>query len=355
MENLLSSLTIKTLVLKNRIMVSPMCQYSSLDGFASDWHLVHLGSRAVGGAGIVMFEASAVSPEGRITPNDLGIYKDEHMENLQRIATFVHQEGAFAGIQLAHAGRKASCHVPWEGGQQIKPEHGGWQTWAPSAIPFKESDDVPREMSIEDIKIVREDFVKAAQRALQAGFKIIEIHAAHGYLLNEFLSPLANKREDEYGGDFENRARFLLEIIDDVKAVWPADLPIFVRISASDWAEGGWDIHDSVRLSLLLKTMGVDLIDCSSGGVVRDAKIETGPGYQVTFSNDIRRETGMLTGAVGMITEVDQANEIIESGKADLVIMAREFLRDPYFPLHAAQKIGAKVNWPVQYERAKDK
>ena len=355
MENLFSSLTIKTLVLKNRIMVSPMCQYSSLDGFASDWHLVHLGSRAVGGAGIVMFEASAVSPEGRITANDLGIYKDEHIENLQRITTFVHQEGAFAGIQLAHAGRKASCQAPWEGGQQIKPENGGWQTWAPSAIPFKESDDLPREMSVEDIQAVKDDFAKATHRAVEAGFKIIEIHAAHGYLINEFLSPLANKREDKYGGNFENRARFLIEIIDKVKIVWPADLPIFVRISASDWVEGGWDITDSVKLSLLLKNKGVDLIDCSSGGVVRDAKIEVGPGYQVSFAKDIRRETGILTGAVGMITEVDQANEIIESGKADLVIMAREFLRDPYFPLHAAQKFGAEVNWPVQYERAKDK
>ena len=244
--------------------------------------------------------------------------------------------------------------MPWEGGQQIKPENGGWQTWAPSAIPFKESDDLPREMSVEDIQVVKDDFAKATHRAVEAGFKIIEIHAAHGYLINEFLSPLANKREDKYGGNFENRARFLLEIIDEVKIGWPADLPIFVRISASDWVEGGWDITDSVKLSLLLKNKGVDLIDCSSGGVVRDAKIEVGPGYQVAFSNDIRREAGMLTGAVGMITEVDQANEIIKSGKADLVIMAREFLRDPYFPLHAAHRFGAEVNWPVQYELAKD-
>jgi 2,4-dienoyl-CoA reductase-like NADH-dependent reductase (Old Yellow Enzyme family) len=323
-------------------MVSPMCEYSSEDGFANDWHLVHLGSRAVGGAALVMTEATAVSPEGRITADDLGIYKDEHITKLKHITDFIHRHGAVSGIQLAHAGRKASHVAPWSGGAQVPSDKpGGWKTLAPSAIPFSENDEPPLA-----------DFKAAAIRAIAAGFKVIELHGAHGYLIHEFFSPLSNNRTDEYGGSFENRIRLLLEVIETVQEVWPKENPLFVRISASDWTEGGWTADDSVALSRILKDKGIDLVDCSSGGNVL-ARIPLKPGYQVEFAERIKKETGMLTGAVGLITESAQANTIIEEGKADLVIMARELLRDPYFPLRAAHELGHAVKWPVQYERAK--
>lgn len=355
MAALFEPLTIRNLTLKNRIVVSPMCEYSSIDGFANDWHLVHLGSRAVGGAGLIITEATAVSPEGRITPDDLGIWKDEHVNMLKRIVAFIDAHGSVAGIQLAHAGRKASHSSPWKGGAQIPIAEGGWLCVAPSAIPFKEGTEAPKEMDKADISKVTNDFVAAAKRALQVGFKVAEIHAAHGYLLHEFLSPLSNKRTDDYGCSFDNRIRFVVEISEAVRKVWPADLPLFVRISASDWTDGGWTIEDSVALAKVLQSKGVDLIDCSSGGNVPKAKIEVGPGYQVPFAAQIKKEAGISTGAVGMITEAKQAEEILTSGKADVIIMAREMLRDPYFALHAATTLGVDVKWPVQYERAKPK
>ena len=334
-------------------MVSPMCQYSSVDGFAADWHLVHLGSRAIGGAALIIQEATSVSANGRISYGDMGIWKDEHIEKLSTIVSFIHQHGAIAGIQLAHAGRKASCDLPWLGGHQIKSGENHWQTVAPSPLPFYENDMVPHALSKEEIAAVVNDFKNAAARALKAGYKLIELHAAHGYLINEFLSPLSNQRTDEYGGSFENRMRFLLEIIAAVQTVWPADLPLFVRISASDWAVGGWTIADSVQLAMILKKKGVDLVDASSGGVSSTAKIPAGPGYQVKFAAAIKKETGMLTGAVGIITTAQQAEEILQQQQADLIIMAREFLRDPYFPLHAAKELNEDIDWPVQYVRAK--
>lgn len=352
MSKLFSPLTIKSVNLKNRIVVSPMCQYSAEDGFASDWHLVHLGSRAVGGAGLIMVEASAVSPEGRISPGDLGLWKDEHIDKLKTISNFIHQNGSVAGIQLAHAGRKASCSPPWDGSKQIAEKDGGWQPVAPVSIPFYNTDVPPLKLSVSGIGKVIDDFKAAAARAVLAGFKVVEIHAAHGYLINEFLSPLINNREDEYGGIFENRIRLLLKVVDAVKSVWPHDLPIFVRISASDWIEEGWKAEDSVKLAEILKNKGVDLIDCSSGGMVPYAKVKTGPGYQVPFSEAVKT-TGILTSAVGMITNAQQAEEILRSGKADLIFLARQFLRDPYFPLHAAKELGAEIKWPMQYERAK--
>lgn len=354
MSLLFSPITIKSLELKNRVVVSPMCQYSSEDGFANDWHLVHLGSRAVGGAALVIQEATAVSPEGRISYGDMGIWKDEHIAKLKQIVAFIDQQGAVAGIQLAHAGRKASTEKPWKGGKQIASGEHHWQTVAPSAIPFYEKDAAPTELSKEEIGKIVKDFGMAAKRALAAGYRVVEIHGAHGYLVNEFLSPLSNLRKDEYGGQFENRSRFLLEILEEVQKFWPSDLPIFVRISATDWAEGGWTIEDSVRLAAVLKERGVDLIDASSGGMVPHVKIAAGPGYQVPFSERIRKETGILTGAVGMITEARQAEDILQRGQADLIIMARELLRDPYFPLHAARELGEKIDWPVQYDRAKN-
>ena len=353
MTNLFSPLTIKSIEFKNRIAVSPMCEYSSEDGFANDWHLVHLGSRAVGGAALVITEATAVSPEGRISPADLGIWKDEHIEQLQKITHFIHEHGSVAGIQLAHAGRKASHREPWNGGGLVLPEDGGWKTFAPSAIAFSPDYDTPIEMSKEDIKQAIDDFAVATIRAIKAGFKVIEIHGAHGYLINEFLSPLSNHRTDEYGGSFENRMRFLLEITEAIQANWPGENPLFLRISASDWVEGGWTIDDSVKLANVMKNKGIDLIDCSSGGLAANAVIKPGPGYQVPFAEEVRKQTGILTGAVGIITDPQQANEIIESGKADMVLLAREMLRDPYFPLRAAHELGQDIKWPVQYERAK--
>jgi 2,4-dienoyl-CoA reductase-like NADH-dependent reductase (Old Yellow Enzyme family) len=353
MSILLSPLPIKSITLKNRIVVSPMCQYSSSDGFANDWHLVHLGSRAIGGAGLIIMEASAVSPEGRITYGDMGIWKDEHIPKLQQITNFIHANDSVAGIQLAHAGRKASCEKPWLGGAQIQSGEHHWQTVAPSPIPFREGDMIPHILSKAEIDKVVEDFKQATIRALKAGFKLIEIHAAHGYLINEFLSPLSNTRTDEYGGSFENRIKFLLQIIDAIQSVWPATLPLFVRISSTDWVEGGWNIEDSVQLARILKQKGIDAIDASSGGLVPYAKIAAGPGYQVPFAEAIKKQTGILTAAVGIIVNGKQAEAILGQQQADLIVMAREHLRDPYFALHASQELGDDVKWPVQYERAK--
>jgi 2,4-dienoyl-CoA reductase-like NADH-dependent reductase (Old Yellow Enzyme family) len=345
-------LPIRGVTLRNRIAVSPMCQYSSEDGFANDWHLVHLGSRAVGGAALVFTEATAVTAEGRISSADLGIWKDEHVPNLARIAHFIASQGAVPGMQLAHAGRKASTQVPWVGTQAIAPADGGWQPVGPSPLPFRETDPAPRELAIPEIKRIVEAFAAAARRALAAGFRVLEIHAAHGYLLHEFLSPLANQRTDDYGGAFDHRIRLTLEVARAVRGSLPDRVPLFIRISAQDWAPGGWSLADSVELSRRLKPLGVDLVDCSSGGAVPWAKIETGPGYQVAFAETIRREAGVLTGAVGMITEPAQANEIIARGQADLVLLAREFLRHPYWPLHAARTLGAVPPLPPQYSRA---
>jgi 2,4-dienoyl-CoA reductase-like NADH-dependent reductase (Old Yellow Enzyme family) len=350
---LFAPLTIREVTLPNRIAVSPMCEYSSEDGFANDWLLVHLGSRAVGGAGLVMTEATAVEADGRITMPDLGIWKNEHIEFLKRIASFIKGQGCVPGIQLAHAGRKASTRAPWDGGAAVAPgEPGGWQVMAPSAVPFLEGGPVPRELTVADIRRVVEAFAAAAQRSLDAGFEVIEIHGAHGYLINQFLSPLSNFRTDEYGGGFENRIRIVLEIANAVRRQIGPGVPLFLRISATDWVEGGWTINDSVELGQRVKPAGVDLIDCSSGGNVAGAKIPVEPGYQVGFAERIRRDTGLLTGAVGMITTSEQGESIVQSGQADLVLLARELLRDPYFPVHAAQSLGAPVSLPKQYLRA---
>ena len=332
--------------------MSPMCQYSAIDGFTNAWHEVHYGSRAIGGTGLIITEASSVSPEGRITPSDLGIWKDEHIPGLRRIVSFIHQHGSVAAIQLAHAGRKASCAVPLEGGKQLDVKNGGWQTVAPSDIPFLGEDRTPESLNKEGINKVISDFKAATLRALTAGFKVIEIHSAHGYLLQEFLSPLSNHRTDEYGGSFENRIRLLQQVIDGVKSIWPAENPLFVRISSTEWTNGGWTIEDSIKLAYILKGLGVDLIDCSSGGNIYNAKIPVGPGYQVPFSEAIRK-TGVLTGTVGFIISATQAEAILQEGKADLVILGRELLRNPYFPLIAARELGAEIEWPAQYLRSK--
>lgn len=357
MNHLFSPLLLKSIELKNRIAVSPMCQYSATDGFANDWHLVHLGSRAVGGAGLVFSEATAVSPEGRISPGDLGIWKDEHIPFLKRITDFIHQHQAIAGIQLAHAGRKASTSAPWLGNKQLTPDEGGWpEIYAPSPVPLAADILPPQELSLSGIEKTITDFRAAAQRALAAGFKVIEIHAAHGYLLHEFLSPLTNQRTDKYGGSFENRIRLLLEVVQAVQTVWPTDLPLVVRLSATDWVPdtvASWTLSQSIELARQLLALGVDLIDCSSGGNVRVQQITPGPGYQTPFAQAIRDGAGILTGAVGLITTAHQADHIIRTGQADMVFIAREFLRDPYFGLTAATKLGQTVTWPVQYERAK--
>ena len=354
MPNLFSPLIIKSIELKNRIVVSPMCEYSSTDGFANNWHLVHLGARAVGGAGLIITEAAAVSPEGRISYGDLGIWKDEHIAKLKEITNFIEEQGAYAGIQLAHAGRKASHDLPWAGGKQIAADHeNGWESVGPSAISFTPAEQAPVELDGKGIAKVIADFQTAATRALAAGFKVVELHAAHGYLIHEFLSPLSNHRIDQYGGSFENRIRLLLEIIDALHQVWPQEYPLFVRISATDWTDGGWDSDDSVALAKVLIDKGVDLIDCSTGGNVAGARIPLKPGYQVEFAEAVKKGTGMLSGAVGLITEAKQANDIIESGQADMIFLARELLRDPHFPLRAAHELGVEVKWPLQYERAK--
>lgn len=355
MSNLFSPLKIKNIELKNRMVVSPMCQYSSVDGFANDWHLVNLGSRAVGGAALIFTEATAVSPEGRISPGDLGIWKDEHIPFLKRITEFIEKQGAIPGMQLAHAGRKASMSAPWLGSEIVKNKDGGWDPFGPSTISYSDKYKAPKELTIAEIKKVAQDFQDAAVRSQKAGFKVLELHAAHGYLINEFLSPLSNVRTDEYGGSFENRIRFLLEIIESVRKVWVEENPLFVRISATEWVDGGWTENDSVKLAAILKDKTVDLIDCSTGGNIHDVKITLKPLYQVGFAESIKKATGILTGAVGLINTPQEANSVIEENKADLVFMAREFLRNPYFPLSAAYELNVNISWPVQYERAMKK
>jgi len=332
-----------------------MCQYSAKDGIPNDWHLVHLGSRAVGGAGLVLTEATAVSPEGRISPADTGIWSDEQVKAFKHITDFVKSRGAAAGIQLAHAGRKASTKIPWEGDGEVPSSGGGWQTIAPSPVKFSDNHPLPREMSQTDFKMVMDQFAGAAKNSLAAGFQVAEIHAAHGYLLHQFLSPLSNRRKDEYGGELKNRMRFPIDVAKTVREIWPSDLPVFVRLSATDWIEGGWDLRQSIEFAKELKKAGIDLIDCSSGGVAPGAKIPVAPGYQVEFANEIRKHTEMMTGAIGLITDAPQAENILVTGQADVIIMAREFLRDPYFPLHAAKILGDDPQYPVQYSRAKPK
>jgi len=344
----------RSIELRHRIVVSPMCQYSSEDGFANDWHFVHLGSRAVGRAAAVLTEATAVTADGRISPQDLGIWKDAHVEPLGRIFSFITEQGAVPGMQLAHAGRKASTNQPWNGAKPISPAEGGWTPiCGPSELGFSDGYQTPRALSITEIGRVVQAFAAAARRAEAAGAKIIELHSAHGYLLHEFLSPLSNQRTDQYGGSFENRIRLLREIVAAVRKVWPEKYPLWLRISATDWVEGGWTVAESVELARLLQPAGVDLFDCSSGGNVAGIKIPVGPGYQTAFAEQIRREAGIMTGAVGMITDAAQADQIVRSGQADIVIMARQFLREPYWPLLAAAKLGQEIKWPPQYERAK--
>ncbi len=351
--SLFDPLKIRDVAFRNRIGVSPMCQYSSQDGLANDWHLVHLGSRAVGGAGLVMTEAAAVLPEGRISPDDLGIWTEAHIEPLARCARFISGQGATPGIQLAHAGRKASTASPWKGRGPVTEAQGGWRPVAgPSPIPFDADYPVPAPLKLDELTGIAAAFARAAARALQAGFRVLEIHAAHGYLLHEFLSPLSNQRADAYGGSLENRARLVRETVQAVRRVWPENLPLFMRISATDWVEGGWDIAQSVELARQVKPLGVDLIDCSSGALVPNAAIPTTPGYQVPFAERIRREAGVATAAVGLIREAKQADEIIRQGQADLVLLARQMLRDPHWPLRAARELGVKMNWPAQYARA---
>jgi 2,4-dienoyl-CoA reductase-like NADH-dependent reductase (Old Yellow Enzyme family) len=354
MSRLFEPLALRQLTLPNRIAVSPMCQYSSEDGFATDWHLVHLGSRAVGGAGLVICEATAVTPDGRISPQDLGIWKDEHIEPLRRITRFIEEQGAFAGIQLAHAGRKASTWQPWAGKHGTVPvSEGGWIPVAPSAVRFDPQHAVPTELSGEQIAEVIQAFVRAAERALAAGFKVAEVHAAHGYLLHQFLSPISNRRTDNYGGSFENRIRLLLEVTSAIREVWPQELPIFVRLSATDWVVDGWNPEETVQLAQRLKALGVDLIDVSSGGTAANADIPVGPGYQTEFAEQVREQAGIATGTVGMITEPIQAEHILRTGQADLILLARELLREPYWPLNAAEVLGDRqVPWPAQYVRA---
>jgi 2,4-dienoyl-CoA reductase-like NADH-dependent reductase (Old Yellow Enzyme family) len=348
--DLLSPLTIRGVTFRNRIAVSPMCQYSAQDGFANDWHLVHLGSRAVGGAALVVVEATAVASNARISPGDVGIWKDEQVEPLARIAKFIHSQGAVAGIQLAHAGRKASCDLPWRGGASLKtPEQGGWPVVGPSPLPFAEASPMPTPLDEAGIDTIITAFEAGTRRALAAGFKVIEIHAAHGYLLHEFLSPLSNRRNDQYGGSLENRMRFLLRVTERLRGLMPEELPLFVRISATDWVEGGWEIEQSIELARRLKGLGVDLIDVSSGGTVAYARIPVAKGYQVPFSRRIREGADIRTGAVGLITEPHHADEIVTGGDANLVFIAREMLREPYWALKAARALGEEAVWPTQY------
>lgn len=352
MSRLFAPFTQRALTLRNRLVVSPMCQYSAVDGLPNNWHLVHLGSRAVGGAGLIVTEASAVSAEGRISPNDTGLWNGAQAEAWHRITCFLRSREAAVGVQLAHAGRKASAQAPWLGGRAASAEEGGWTPVAPSPLAYREDSPRPRELQPIEIRTVIDDFAAAAQRALDACFQMVEIHAAHGYLLHQFLSPLSNRRQDRYGGSFENRTRLLREVIAAVREVWPERLPLWLRISATDWAAGGWDIEQSVELARIVKELGVDLIDVSSGGLVPDARIPNEPGYQVPFSARIRRETGIATGAVGLITRAAQAERIVADGEADVVLLARELLRDPYFPHRAARELGASTHVPEQYQRA---
>lgn len=354
MSVLFSPLTLRSVEFKNRIFVSPMCQYTSEDGMPTDWHMVHLGSRAVGGAALVMVEATAVSPEGRISPGDSGMWTDQHAEAYKRINHFITQQNCVPGIQLAHAGRKASTDAPWRGGLALTESQGGWRTIAPSPIAFDDRSPIPREMTSADIKWLTDQFAAAALRSLNAGFQVLELHMAHGYLLHEFLSPLSNRRSDAYGGGLENRMRLPLQVAAAVRDVWPADLPMFVRLSCTDWVEDGWDLAQSIELSRRLKKTGVDFIDCSSAALVPHANIPAGPGFQVPFAAAIRGQVGISTGAVGLITHAVQAEQIVGTGQADAVLLARELLRDPYWPLHAARALGSAVTWPSQYERAKN-
>jgi 2,4-dienoyl-CoA reductase-like NADH-dependent reductase (Old Yellow Enzyme family) len=354
MPHLFDSYALRSVTFRNRIFVSPMCQFSSDDGLPTAWHLVHLGSRAVGGAGCVVVEASAVSPAGRITFWDSGIWSEEHARAFRPIVRFIEEQGSVAAIQIAHAGRKASTDKPWLGGHVIRDGPHSWQPLAPSAIPFRAGDPTPHELTLGEIDALVEQFIAATGYALEAGFRAIEIHAAHGYLLHEFLSPLSNHRRDDYGGSLENRMRLTIRTAIAVREAMGDELPLFVRISATDWADGGWDLAQSIELAQRLRKAGVDLVDCSSGGAVLGAKVETGPGYQVPFAREIRRQAGIATGAVGLITEPEQADAIIADGSADVVLLARAELRDPYWPLHAAKTLGVATPWPVQYERAKD-
>lgn len=352
-HGLFDPLTIRGITLRNRIVVSPMCQYSCEDGLANDWHFVHLGSRAVGGAGLVIAEATAVEARARISPQDLGLWSDAHIEPLARIVRFIHSQGAAAGIQLAHAGRKASTARPWDGAGRVEEKQGGWKdVVAPSAIPFSPDYPMPVELSTEGIAGVVRAFGEAAGRALQAGYRVVEIHAAHGYLLHSFLSPLSNHRSDAYGGSLQNRTRIVREVAESVRRHWPEKYPLFIRISASDWTPGGWDVEQSIELARTLRPLGVDLVDCSSGGNVAGAKIPMVPGYQTPFAAQIRQGAGIPTGAVGLITSAVQAEQILRSGQADVVLLARQMLRDPYWPMHAAVELGCSVSWPVQYLRA---
>ena len=344
---------IRSVTFRNRVFVSPMCQYSSDNGLPNDWHFVHLGSRAVGGAGLVMVEASGVSPIGRITAWDSGFWSREHADAFRPIVAFIEGNGAAAGIQLAHAGRKASTDAPWRGGRVIRDGPNAWQPVAPSPIPFRDGDPMPHELTSEEIDEIAEQFVHATSLAVRAGFHVVELHMAHGYLLHEFLSPLCNTRTDEYGGSLDNRMRFPLRVAESVRRAWPDDRPLFVRISATDWAEGGWDLAQSIEFAKRLQALGVDLVDCSSGGAVPGAKIALGPGYQVPFARAIRAAAGIATAAVGLISEPQQAEDIITSGSADAVFLARELLRDPHWPLHAGRVLGVDIPWPPQYERAK--
>jgi 2,4-dienoyl-CoA reductase-like NADH-dependent reductase (Old Yellow Enzyme family) len=352
MATLFTPFHLREIELKNRIVVSPMCEYSAVDGHPQTWHLVHLGSRAVGGAALVFTEATAVEARGRISPADTGMYLDSHVASWRPIVEFIRKQGAVPGMQLAHSGRKGSTKPPWLGGKKLPPEEGGWEPIAPSSEPFDQNYPMPRALTAAEIREVVHAFRKAAERAFAAGVELLEIHAAHGYLLHEFLSPLSNFRQDEFGGSFENRTRIALQVVEAVREVWPTRFPLFVRVSATDWKEGGWDLDQTIELSKRLKPLGVDLIDVSSGGLVPGVQIPVGPGYQVAFAEAIRKQAAITTGAVGMITEPTQADAILKEGKADLIIMARELLRDPYWPRRAAQALGEKIKPPVQYERA---
>lgn len=355
MSKLLSTIKIRNLEFRNRIFVSPMCQYSAKDGVPNDWHLVHLGSRAVGGAALVLTEATAVSHEGRISPADLGIWNNEQVKSFKRITDFIKSQGAIPGIQLAHAGRKASTKIPWIGDGVVPESEGGWQVIGPSPVKFADNYPQPKEMTAADMKQVVGEWEDAAKRSLEAGFQVAEIHMAHGYLLHQFLSPLSNLRKDEYGGSLKNRMRFPLEAAKAVRGAWPNDLPVFVRISVTDWIEGGWDLPQSIELAKELKGIGIDLIDSSTGGLFPGARIPVAPGYQVKFADEIRKEAGLMTGAIGLITGAAQAENILVTGQADVIFMARELLRDPYFPLHAAKNLGDDPDYPNQYLRAKPK
>jgi 2,4-dienoyl-CoA reductase-like NADH-dependent reductase (Old Yellow Enzyme family) len=353
MSKLFSPLKIKEIEFKNRIFVSPMCQYSAEDGMPNDWHFVHLGTRAVGGAALVIVEATAVSPEGRISPEDLGIWSEKHAVGFRTITNFIKSQNSIPGIQIAHAGRKASTYSPWKGNGEVTIDNGGWETLAPGDIPFSNDYPKPKKMTKEDIDKTILCFRNAAERSIQAGFQVIEIHMAHGYLVHQFLSPLSNIRTDEYGGTFENRTRLAIKITESVREVIPSNLPLFIRISATDWVEGGWDLEQSVQLVKKLKEAGADLIDCSSGGNIKDAVIPAGPNYQIPFSEKIRKEAKILTGGVGFITQPEKAEQIINSEQADAVFLARELLRNPYWPLNAAKQLKADIHWPKQYLRAK--